>query len=224
MFIPLDCDPDFQRLLEPLDGERTVPEREQPDGLVQGTTYGLWPDLRLAAYNAVWLKFSQENGGEPAISTRWPLGRCILDAIPAPLRPFFIQNYQRCLTEQRPWEHAYECSSAQTYREMHMLVLPLGKAEGLVVINSLTRTAPHQRTAMLAHVELYREASGTMTQCCHCRRMRRVDAHEVWEWVPEWVEQQPETTSHGICEPCFEFHYHPERLSSGIRFPIRTGI
>lgn len=224
MFRPIEVDPDFLRLLAPLDGDWVAPGPGISQGQDTGTTYGLWPDLRLAAYDEAWLKFSQDNGGEPMTSTQWTVGRCILEAIADPLRPFFSKHYQQCLSEQRPWEHHYECSSADTYREMHMLVLPVGQAEGLVVINSIARSVPHQRASGPVIETLYRDSSGKMTQCCHCRRMRRVDVDTIWEWIPEWVDQQPEATSHGICEPCAEFHYHPDRITSRIETPIRTGI
>src|SRR6056297_1105353 len=116
-----------------------------PPGGVGSTIYGLWPDLTLAYANSAWSHFAAQNGGEPAISTDWSLGRCIMEAIAEPLRPFFFENYGRCLRESRPWEHVYDCSSADVYREFYMTVFPLGKAEGLLVIHSRRIETKHDR-------------------------------------------------------------------------------
>lgn len=171
------------------------------------TIYGLWPDLTLAYVNLEWVQFAARNGGEPGIVTDWKLGRCVLEAIAAPLRPFFSQNYQKCLLENRPWEHLYECSSPVLYRLFHMTTYPLGAAEGLLVVNSLRHEAPHTRLACPPLVELYFNEHGFIEQCCHCRRVRRVGADQVWDWVPEWVGACPPETSHGLCMPCLGYHY-----------------
>ena len=128
---------DFQPLLA--DYDPGVLENDQ------GTIYGLWPDLTLAYFNPARFRFAAENGGEPAISQDWRLGRQVLEAIALPLRPFFEQNYRRCLLEDRPWEHFYECSSDQLYRQFHMTAFPLGRSKGLLVVNSLRVESEHHR-------------------------------------------------------------------------------
>lgn len=174
--------------------------------------YGLWPDLSLAYANGAWSRFAGENGGEPAISTEWNLGRCALDAIAEPLRPFFAENYRRCLRELRPWEHAYECSSADLYRQFHMTVFPLGRAEGLLVVNSLRIETPHDRVSVSPLEDRYRNPHGIITQCCHCRRVQRADDEPTWDWVPDWVQRFPKRTSHGICPACCGFYYCESRF------------
>lgn len=176
-----------------------------------GTVYGLWPDLRLAYMNPAWLRFASENGGEAAIARDWGLGRCILEAIAEPLRPFFVSHYGRCLEESRPWEHIYQCSSAECYREYHMTAFPLRGREGLLIVNSLRVQAPHDYVALPPLAERYRTAQGIISQCSHCRRTRRVDDESIWDWVAEWVKQSPVGTSHGICPECFGFHYSKSR-------------
>ena len=66
------------------------------------TIYGLWPDLTLAYFNRGWTRFAALNAGEPQVTSQWPIGRCILDAIALPLCPFFAANYSQLLREQRP--------------------------------------------------------------------------------------------------------------------------
>lgn len=187
------------------------------------TIYGLWPTLTLAYLNVGWKRFSSMNGGEPKITSEWPLGRCVLDAVSEPLRPFFAENYRRCLEDGRPWEHTYECSSADTLREFHMTAFPLGKSEGLLVINSLRREAVHTSVVSSPLDEHYRNEHGIVTQCSHCRRVRRTKATQVWDWVPAWVSTPPANTSHGLCEPCFGFYYaeQPQQWRGSVQ-PFKT--
>ncbi len=193
-------DPRFLNLLRDFDRDALE--------IDDATIFGLWSDLTLAYTNPGWKRFSAMNGGEPTITSEWALGRCVLDAIAEPLRPFYAANYRKSLMEGRPWEHVYECSSADQFRLMHMMVLPLGAAEGLLVINSLRQEIAHSRTPLPPLDELYRNAHGIVTQCSHCRRVRRDGTEHVWDWVPAWVVAQPARTSHGLCEPCIGFH-HP---------------
>ncbi|MGN6545027.1 MAG: hypothetical protein ACTHK7_08250 [Aureliella sp.] len=199
------CHPRFLPLL----AEFEMDELEQAGG----TIYGLWPELTLAYMNPAWFRFAEENGAPASFATQWGLGRCIVDAIAEPLRPFFIENYGRCLEQSRPWEHIYECSSANVYREFHMSAFPLRQRQGVLVVNSLRIEKPHSRVRYPPLENQYRTATGIICQCCHCRRTRRVTDASTWDWVAEWVEQSPGATSHGICPECFRFHYSPSRLS-----------
>jgi len=197
-------DPRFLALLADFDREALLND--------VGTIYGLWPDFTLAYFNLGWKRFSALNGGEPKLSSEWTLGRCSLDAISKCVRPFFAANYKRCLQEGRPWEHVYECSSARLFRTFHMITFPVGDAEGLLVVNSLRREIAHTKNACPPLDELYRNEHGIVTQCCHCRRMRRRGAEQVWDWVPAWVTTQLPNTSHGLCDPCIGFHYSAKRM------------
>ena len=188
-----------------------------------GTIYGLWPDLTLAYFNLAWTTFAASNGGEPRISAEWNLNRSILDAIPSQLQPFFSSNYARCLQEGRPWEHTYDCSSSKHFRQFHMMAFPLRNAEGLLVVNSVRQESPHTWTPCLPWEQLYRTEHGIIVQCCHCRRTRRAGKGQIWDWVPAWVKAQPTDTSHGLCAPCYGFHYPPETSNSGgFAKPFRT--
>lgn len=207
---------EFTRLLTDFDIEALQTSSE--------SIYGLWPDLTLAYVNKGWSQFATANEGGEAVAEKWTLGRSILDAIPAALQPFFVSNYARCLREARPWEHRYECSTATHYRQYHMLTFPLGEAEGLLVVNSLRLEEPHSRIPNDPLEELYRNDHGILTQCCHCRRMRRDGIEDIWDWVPAWVANQPPRTSHGICKPCLGFHYPAKpRPDDDVTQPFCTG-
>jgi hypothetical protein len=177
------------------------------------TIYGMWPDFTIAFINTGWMRFAAANGGR-RIMREWLLGRCVMDAVAVPLRPFFEINYARCLREQRPWEHIYECSSANVYRTFHMITFPLKNSGGLLVVNSLRQESAHSRTASPPIAEFYANEHGLIVQCCHCRRIRRPETAQTWDWVPEWAANQPCNTSHSLCPPCMAFHYSSQRAAA----------
>lgn len=171
------------------------------------TIYALRSDLTLVYFNVGWQKFAEENGGQPAISERWPVGTSIVEAIPPILQPFFIDKYSGCLETGSPWQHRYECSSAEEYREFMMTTYPLGQGQGLLVVNSLFRTSSQKRVVLPPNEEWYCDSNGMIVQCVHCRRIRRPAMDAVWDWVPAWVYSNPDNVSHGLCEPCFGYFY-----------------
>jgi hypothetical protein len=202
----MDCAPGFQELLGPFD-----PERLDQDG---STAFGLWPDLTLACFNAGWWRFVKENGGERQIA-KWKLGRNVLDGISGTLRAFYASALRECLSKGTPWEHAYECSSPEWYRQFHMTVTPLGQGEGLLVVHSLSIESPHDPLERRPHqpVEsVYRDPRGFVRQCSNCRRVQRAVGEECWDWVPQWVRHCPAGTSHGLCPRCAGC-YQPAQIS-----------
>lgn len=185
------CDPEFRALLIEFGVESAESE--------PGSVFGCWADSRLAYFNPGWFAFAHSNGGLPTIPEEWNLGRRMLDAVADPLRLFFEDNIHRCLRERRPWEHLYECSSAESHRKFHMTTFPLGGGAGFLVVNSLYQQVPQLQIPSTPVEQLYRNSAGIVTQCCHCRRTRRVGSEHDWDWVAEWVKNQPRQTSHGIC-------------------------
>lgn len=143
---PCRYDPEFLPLLE-IFSSFTI-EALGRSGLnsTANTVFGLWPDLRLAYTNPGWARFAALNDGEPDISCRWAIGSNIAAAISEPLRPFFVENYARCLWEMRPWEFDYDCSSPDMFRLYRMTVYPLN-GDGLLAVNSPRVESPHTRAA-----------------------------------------------------------------------------
>lgn len=208
------CDPRFRPLLRYFD--ETALDADA------GTVYGVWSDLTLAYCNPAWFRFAEENQGEPNISRDWPLGRSILEAVPPPILPFFQSKYARCLAESCPWQHIYECSSAETYRRFHMKVFPLGNAEGLLFVHSLVDESPGNFPGESPQTERYLHPRGLLIQCCHCRRFRRNEPATAWDWVSAWVKRMPAKVSHGICETCAGFYYGGPRLGAPLPRVITT--
>lgn len=205
MEIPLfRCDPKFLPLL----GDFELDSLEKHPG----TIFGVWANGDLAYFNPGWFDFAAANHGEPAISTAWPIGTSLQKAIPEPLQPFFKQGYEGCLAEDHPWEHVYECSSPDLYREFHMMVFPLRMSEGLLVVNSLHIERSQDRKGLPPSLERYLTTDQLIRQCCLCRRVSRNDNPRIWDWVAEWVETIPACTTHTICETCFGFYYADDRI------------
>ena len=204
----------FRKLLGPYNVDAL---RDDP-----AVIFGVFSDFRLGCLNRAWFRFAAENAGEPQISRDWPLGRSILEAIAAPLQSHYVSNFRRSLHNLQPWMHVYECSSAATFREFQMTAYPLGRGDGLLIVNSLVVERAHDRTPSRALDEVYRDAHGIVHQCCYCRRFRRLSAHHDWDWIPEWVKRQPAQTSHGLCLPCFEHYFSaPSRLGHRPGLPFR---
>ncbi len=180
--------------------------------------FGLWPDYRLAYFSPAWVKFAEENGGQPQIAGQWGLGSNYFDAIPEPLQLF----YRRLLNDtpdagatMHPPTHLYECSSPALFRKFSMQVYSLRDRAGYIVVNSLVVEAPHDPVSRAPHEADYSEYlddRGLIVQCSHCRLTRHARSPERWDWVPEWVECSPANTSHGLCEMCFNYYYAAEPI------------
>jgi hypothetical protein len=171
----------------------------------QGTVYAVNAQLDLVYFNSAWARFASANGGE-AIAGRWGLGSNVLEACGAPLRPFYEQLFGEALQRGLPLEHTYECSSPEQYRKMHMRVLPLG-GRGLLIANTCIEERARLVAGSAPAVGAYRRGADLMVQCAHCRRTRRADVEERWDWVPLFVARPPPYTSHGLCPVCLEYYY-----------------
>jgi len=186
-------DPEFALLIRSL-----LPALEEHPGAV----FGLWPDLRLAYLNPGWFSFAAANDGEPAVSTRWPIGTCIADVPAPPLTDFYRILYQRCLAANARREFIYECSSPQVNRQFQMTVRPLGQGSGLLVVNSLRVENPHDCQEHDSIESDYRSDDGIIRMCMNCRKVNRLSDPAAWDWVPAWVRNLPSQVSHGLCPVC----------------------
>jgi hypothetical protein len=172
----------------------------------RSVVYMLDADFRLAYCNKAWDEFAEHNGGAHLRRIE-QVGRLVLDAIPEPLKAFYRSVFERSLAKQRPWEHSYECSSPECYREFHMQVLPLQAPPRLVVVNSLVVERAHERIRQAPLTAAYRTPGGVIGMCMHCRRTRRNDEPDIWDWVPEFLATPPDNVSHGLCTTCFRYYY-----------------
>ncbi|MCE9553273.1 MAG: hypothetical protein K8T91_07835 [Planctomycetes bacterium] len=197
----MECvDPEFATFLSPF-----VEALDQH----ASAAYGLWPDLRLAYFNPSWFAFAAANDGEPDISSRWPLGASIADLPAPPLSNFYRILFGRCLATNSRREFEYDCSSADVDRRFHMVIRPLGKAAGLLIINTLRLEHPHDESLRPKHDAIeqqYRDRNGIIRMCMNCRGINRLSNPAAWDWVPAWVRVLPDNVSHGLCPVCASFY------------------
>lgn len=173
------------------------------------SVFAVSPTFSLVYFNPAWREFAGQNQGGAVVS-KFPLGANLLDALGAELRPLYQQRLTEVLATGVAWHHDYECSSALTFREFRQSVYLLDNALGLLLINSLKVEAPMASRGREAQPPLearYLQTTGLLTQCSNCRRTLRNDGSGVWDWVPSWVSDMPENTSHGLCLPCFDYYW-----------------
>ena len=161
----------------------------------------------LRGYNAAWRQFAACNGG-PQLLRSYGIGRSILPAIPEPLQRFYTEHYRAALSSGKPFEHDYQCSSPERYRHFRQTAYPLPDRSGLLISHHLVAESAEVANASAATTAIsYRDASGTIVQCMHCRKLRRPSDPAHWDWVPALVEKPATETSHALCPRCLDFYY-----------------
>jgi hypothetical protein len=175
------------------------------------SVYGLSTDLDFVYFNPGWTLFAMENGAAEDFFTRFRIGTPLVEALSgARIREFYIQHYRNVLATGTVWHHAYECSSATEFRNYHQSVYRLDEGNGLIVVNSLTVKVPMKQLDRMAYDAIerkYVESTGLITQCSNCRTTRRAGQSEIWDWVPDWVENIKDNVSHSICPICFDYYW-----------------
>ena len=185
----------------PLGVPRSVLERSQAVICV------LDPELRITYCNPAWDAFARKNGGSGALA-QGVIGSRLLEAVADPLRNFYQEFFARARATGQVQEFDYECSSAEVYRSFHMQVLPLKQERGYLVVHSLRVEKPLDfRSAHVPDDRRYAGPDGIIVMCCHCRRTRRAQDPEVWDWVPAYVGLQQGKVSHGLCPVCYAYFY-----------------
>ena len=179
-------------------------------------------DLRLVYCNPAWDRFALANNGGLALSDR-VLGSLIMDFIPPELMEFYRAAFSSA--RDAVVEFDYECSSPDSYRIFQMQILPVEQPKGYTVINALTvqETMDAHRPPLVLGPE-YVADTGIITVCSHCRRSRRVDSPDQWDWVPANLRPAQGNISHGLCPICHAYFYgcmlstlpdKPQRHSAG---------
>jgi hypothetical protein len=168
------------------------------------TLVAIEPSGTILWTNAAWRDFARANGGDDVL-TRFGVGRSYFDGIAPPLRSFYEGVVQNALLTGEPFEQEYECSSPDTFRALHLRVLPFG-ADGALLEHSVVVEHAHEGSASEPLEALYRDEHGMMLQCSNCRRVRRLEPQS-WDWVREWVVAPAQLTSHGICKTCIVYYW-----------------
>jgi len=183
---------------------------DYPKAAVEADTsviFCLDSELKITYCNPAWDQFALANSA-PGLCRPAPIGRTVLDFIDGADQHYFEKHYRRALQQTEPWERDYECSSNDLHRKFRLRAIPMETVRGLFVINSLVIEQPHQLDSCTPLEELYRTRHGLIIMCSSCRRTRRNLLNpELWDWVPDFVQEFPVRTSHGICPPCRELYY-----------------
>ena len=167
--------------------------------------YVLDKGFKLRAYNPAWKKFAEENNGT-ALLSKYDLGVRVTDAYPEVLRQYYESVYEKALRTGNRIDVEYECSSDDLYRKFQQSLYALENRAGLIISNHLKIELPHQDKGV-EPLPFHRNSDGILVQCSHCRRVKNHTEKDRWDWVPEYVKQIPEKTSHGLCGRCVVFYY-----------------
>jgi hypothetical protein len=167
--------------------------------------YQLNSDLRIVYCNPAWDRFALANNGASALSDR-VLGSTIMDFVPPELLDFYRAAFASA--QDTVVEFDYECSSPDLYRTFEMQILPIEEPSGYAVINALRVEDRMERIrpALVLGPEYVSDA-GIITVCSHCRRTRRVDCSDQWDWVPDNLKPVQRNVSHGLCPICYAYFY-----------------
>lgn len=175
----------------------------------ESVIYALNRQLQIVYCNPAWDRFALENQGSVAESHQ-VRNRSVLSAISEPLKSFYENAFRNVYETGKPWESSYECSTPTQYRLFRMQVLPV-EDNYLLVINSIEAQYPHgsERPVRSPSPSLYLSPEGFIAMCSNCRRTRRMDTPESWDWVPEYVSTKPGNITHSLCPICV-YHFFPE--------------
>ena len=169
-------------------------------------------ELRITYCNPAWDEFALANSGEEVVGAR-VLGTDLMRVIPESLRDFYSEVLQHCRQRHLTFDLDYECSSAELYRLLHMTILPLKRSGELAFVNATRVERIHGAECPASSpTDTYFSAHGLITVCCHCRRTRRQDASDLWDWVPAFLQPAFLQTrrweiSHGMCPVCVSYFY-----------------
>ena len=161
--------------------------------------YAVDDNFRVVRCNRAWDKFALENNGAAAKESQ-VLGVHLFAVIPRDLSNFYEAGFQTA-RKQAQWQHIFECSSARVIRRLRMRVTPFGS--GFLIRNVLvkeTLAPPSEANSNFA------DYGPLITICCHCRRVENKKIN-IWQWVPEFIEERPLEISSRLCPACWSYHY-----------------
>lgn len=176
------------------------------------------PEGVILFVNDAWERRSAERGGGVRCASAGLVGRSWLAAIAGeePRRLHAVLLH-RALRRQGGGPagaviHTSEDNDGERARLVATHLEPIGVAPGpllaVQVVHRTVRELPIEQVhAPVAGGEAgYRDAAGEVHQCSCCRRTRRADAPEVWDYLPSLVLVPPRGATFGYCALCQELH------------------
>ncbi|MFW5968000.1 MAG: hypothetical protein ACOCV2_10805 [Persicimonas sp.] len=179
----------------------------------ESVIYGLDGELRLSLLNDDWYRTARSAPGGEALLQKFDLGSSYVDALAEPLREFFTSHLEQSIASGKTWAFDYLCPTPSLRRVFRMQVLPIAGRAGCVITNAcvVEEPAPTGKTPPTDLQDTYRDNNGLITQCSHCRRVRRPARAGCWDWLPSMVAHMPPRVSHGICPSCYVYFYETDR-------------
>ncbi len=170
--------------------------------------------LRLAYCNPAWDLFASQNGAPHLLRSK-VVGTPVLECSSGRILEYYRSLYEDVLAGREPRSHDFHCSSSERERLMQMHVYRLRQTAALLVVCSLRVEGPHHWVPAEPVQTTYRNEFGLIVMCSNCRRTRRAGVQPpVWDWIPQFVAEQPGLVSHGICNTCLEYYYPTESFAS----------
>lgn len=170
--------------------------------------YLLDKELNILYVNQAYLDFAYKNGAGPDFADRFGVGCKLKDILNPFLYEFYHEHYLEVLKTGNRWKHAYQCSSATTFRLFTQYAL--ASKGRLLIVNRLMEEyeIPLAKLGKRACQPAdYLSPAGYVTQCAHCRKVQKQRETYRWERVVEWVEKPPLKTRFTLCHQCFKEYY-----------------
>ena len=161
--------------------------------------YAVDEDFRILRCNPAWDTFALENNGSAAKQSK-VRALSLFAVIPPDLSSYYDTGFQTARKQGR-WQHDFDCSSARVVRRLRMTVTPFGS--GLVFRNVLLKDVLAPPSEAKGNFADY---GPVITMCAHCRRVEN-KKENVWQWVPEFIEQMPPEIRTRLCPECWTYHY-----------------
>lgn len=184
--------------------------------------YGLTDKLSFSYFNPAFFEFGHQNHLSQAIIYNPPLDVSLNTLIKGKeIKEYYEKLYNRSLQTGKVLQHDYECSSATEYRHNHMEIFPLKNGAGLIVVNRIKISVPINildRKSKKPEKSIYTQPSGYIVQCSNCRHFQRSDQTEIWDWIPDWINHQPDNSNHSICPVCFDYYWKHNKIKHSGRF------
>ena len=171
--------------------------------------YILQDDSKIIFCNEAWDRFALQNQGGHLVRQS-VLGTSVLDVTPGILRPFYADLFSRARISGQILEHDVELSSPEMFRLYHMRVLPIG-GPYLCIENTryIERPQENIHSWKPGTISQYKDETGYITICCHCRRTQRMrgSVEQHWDFVPEFLIVPPASLRNNLCPKCWREHY-----------------
>ena len=172
----------------------------------EDVVYLLDAEMCFVDCNPTWDTFAAENGGK-GISRAEVSGRSIFDYVPDVLRSFYLHKYWFAKRSEGWTEFDYDCSSPEKIRLFRMRMI--GVEEGLLVVNHLRLEEECNVASPLTEEarRSYISPDGSVTMCANCRKTKRRDEVDSWDWVSDFLRDRTLKVSHGLCPRCASHLY-----------------